>query len=191
MGPPRRKKKGDGSSSKKVEKVISRKKRRKQERTVKKQKRAAYHFKPAQDESSEEPANEAGDRGSQENPSVPARTAGGKGLNPLKGKTVSSQGQPSRPSRNEPLTSKPRRSELSVSKSRPARNEPSTSKPRRSELSVCSTSLQQANRKDKDDIAKFEKLLNIDGKKKSMPNSFRQDGLDCILFQCLDGSCKD
>ena len=40
-----------------------------------------------------------------------------------------------------------------------------------------------AHEKDKEEIAKLEKLLNVD-KKKRLPSAFHQDGLDCILFVC-------
>ena len=50
----------------------------------------------------------------------------------------------------------------------------SLSSHRKSELSA-------ANERDKQDIAKLEKLLKIDKKKKKgLPNSFHEDGLDCI-----------
>lgn len=39
-----------------------------------------------------------------------------------------------------------------------------------------------ANHKDEEEIAKLEKLLKINRKKKTVPNSFHQDGLDCILW---------
>lgn len=38
----------------------------------------------------------------------------------------------------------------------------------------------RANAQERKEISRLEKLLRID-KKKSLPNSFRQDGLDCIL----------
>ena len=38
-----------------------------------------------------------------------------------------------------------------------------------------------AHEKDKEEIAKLEKLLNVD-KKKRLPSAFQQDGLNCILF---------
>lgn len=39
----------------------------------------------------------------------------------------------------------------------------------------------RASEQEKQEISRLEKLLKIDKKKKSLPNSFRQDGLDCIL----------
>lgn len=57
-------------------------------------------------------------------------------------------------------------------------SEPSKGK---SEDTKKNVQLKRARETEKEEISRLEKLLKID-KKKGLPNSFRQDGLDCILI---------
>ena len=176
MGPPRRKRGGGDIANA----VIPRKKRRKLERTAKKQRRVSYQSKFEQS-GSQGNVDIAAGRKETPNASEAALTSGVRKSKTLK---ESSTGLP-QGRRKEPSgvkgeeSSRPQEKESSRPQSScPKGNKPST---RTSGRSEGRPSLQQADQKDKEDIEKLERLLKIDKKKRGVPNSFRQDGLDCIL----------
>lgn len=175
MGPPRGKK-GSGRAGGAVGKVISRKKRRKQERTAKKQRKVDYQFRISHSVSQ-------GEVGKKETPKSDIKSGGRKGKSLKRQNPALPEGSPlNRLQRKEPPQPQekqllqPQGKELSF----PQGSTSSTRRTRRSGRSGGQPLLQQANQRDKEDIVKLEKLLKIDKKSKSVPNSFRQDGLDCI-----------